>query len=482
MLKTNRISGIAAGLLLLSTSFSLASGDSADTAVTDSAEKKWDINVPNVPSDTIEFETTEGTWMTVDVSPDGQEIVFDLLGDIYKMPITGGEAALLSGGLAYEVQPRFSPDGKKILFTSDRGGGDNIWMMNADGTERVQITKESFRLLNNPTWHPSGEYLVAKKHFTSERSMGAGEMWLYHVPEGGAGVKLMSRKNDQQDANEPVFSPDGKYLYWAEDMSPGPYFQYNKDPHGTIYVIRRLDMQTNEVQDIIRINGGACRPQISPDGKTMAFVRRVRGKSVLSLFDLASGEIRHVWDGLDQDQQEIWALFGVYPGYDWTPDGKSIVIWAKGKIWRVDVTTGTPTEIPFKVKVTQTVAQALRFPQQIGGDKFPVKVIRWPQVTPDGGQVVFQALGYLYKRALPSGQPVRITSQTDHYEFAPDLSADGKQIVYVTWNDSSGGRVCIVGADGKKERVLVSEPGHYVTASFSPDGNSVVYQRGGGDG
>jgi len=482
MFKTNTMLGLAAGLCLLLGSASFASGDSSEVASKDAADEKWDINLPHVPSDTIEFEAAEGTWITVDVSPDGREIVFDLLGDIYKMPVTGGDAVLLSGGLAYEVQPRFSPDGKKILFTSDRGGGDNIWMMNADGTERSQITKEDFRLLNNPAWHPSGKYIVARKHFTSRRSIGAGEMWLYKVPEGGDGVQLTTRKNDQQDANEPVFSPDGKYLYWAEDMSPGPDFQYNKDPNRTIYVIRRLDLQSNEVQNIIQINGGACRPQISPDGKTIAFVRRVRGKSVLSLFNLHTGLIRHLWDGLDKDQQEIWALFGVYPGFSWTPDGKSIVIWAKGKVWRVDVTSGTPTEIPFRVHVTQTVAKALRFSQQIGADKFPVKVIRRPQVTPDRREVIFQALGYLYKKGLPSGNPVRLTKQTSHYEFAPTLSADGRQIVYATWNDTSGGTVNVVGRDGKKERVLVSDPGHYVTASFSPDGNLVVYHRGSGDG
>ena len=457
-------------------------GDTSASKPEDSAEAKWDVSVPHVPSDTIEFETTEGTWITVDVSPDGREIVFDILGDIYKMPITGGEAVLLSGGLPYEVQPRFSPDGKKILFTSDRGGGDNIWLMNADGTERVQITKEDYRLLNNPAWHPSGKYFVAKKHFTSERSMGAGEMWMYSVPDGGAGVQLTKRKNDQQDANEPVFSPDGHYLYWAEDMSGGEYFQYNKDPNSTIYVIRRLDLETNEIRNIININGGACRPQISPDGKTLAFVRRVRERSVLSLYNLADNSIRHLWNGLDEDQQEIWALFGVYPGFSWTPDGKSIVIWAKGKIWRVDVSTGVPAEIPFHVKVTQIVAKALRFPQTLGGETFPVKVIRWPQVTASGKEAVFQALGYLYRKPLPDGPASRITRQSDHFEFSPALSANNKELVFTTWNDTSGGTIRVVAIDGSKERVIVSQPGHYVSAQFSPDGNWVVYHRGRGDG
>jgi Tol biopolymer transport system component len=362
MIKIRGFATVLAAYSLVLLLFTSAYCGEAKSTAKDSSESKWDVSIPHVPSDTIEFEATEGTWITVDVSPDGKEIVFDILGDIYKMPIAGGNAILLSSGLPYEVQPRFSPDGKKILFTSDRGGGDNIWMMNADGSDRVQLTKEDYRLLNNPSWHPNGEYFVAKKHFTSHRSMGAGEMWMYRIPESGSGVQLTKKKNEQQDANEPVFSPDGKYLYWSEDMSGGEYFEYNKDPNGSIFVIRRLDLQTNEVRNIIEINGGACRPQISPDGKTMAFVRRVRGKSVLSLSNLDDGSVRHIWNGLDEDQQETWSLFGVYPGFDWMPDGKSIVIWAKGKIWRVEVATGSPTQIPFKAQVKQTVAQAIRFP------------------------------------------------------------------------------------------------------------------------
>ncbi len=471
--------------LVVSTLILLASmvwGAETPVIKPDSANKKWDVTVPHVPSDTLEFDESEGTWMTVDVSPDGKMIAFDLLGDIYTMPISGGNANCIAAGLAYEIQPRWSPDGKKILFCSDRGGGDNIWMMNPDGSNKQQITKESFRLLNNPAWHPSGQYIVAKKHFTSERSMGAGEMWMYKIPDGGSGIQLTKRKNDQMDANEPVFSPDGKYLYWSEDMSPGQSFQYNKDPNGTIYVIRRLDLATGEIRDLIRLNGGACRPQISPDDKTMAFVRRVRTKSVLSLYNLETGEVRHLWSGLSDDQQETWSLFGVYPGFSWTPDGKSIVIWAKGKIWRVDVASGSETQIPFKVHVTQVVARANRFPQQFGDATFPVKVIRWPQIANDGKTAIFQALGYLYKRTLPDGTPIRITKQTDEFEFAPSLSSDGKSIVYVTWNDTLGGRIKIVGIDGGSPRTLIARPGHYVTAHFSPDGSMVVYHRGGGDG
>ena len=78
-------------------------------------EDKWDVSNPPYPLKTVNFSTDEGTWMNLDVSPDGKTIVFDLLGDIYTMPISGGKAKVLRQGLAYEVQPRFSPNGKKYF-------------------------------------------------------------------------------------------------------------------------------------------------------------------------------------------------------------------------------------------------------------------------------------------------------------------------------------------------------------------------------
>ena len=152
--------------------------------------------------------------MNIDVSPDGKKIVFDLLGDIYIMPAEGGDARVLRRNFAYEVQPRFSPDGSKISFTSDAGGGDNIWVMNADGSDARQVTEEDFRLLNNAVWTPDGEYLVARKHYTSTRSLGAGELWMYHR-SGGSGIRLVEKANEQQDLGQPFLSPDGRYVYYS---------------------------------------------------------------------------------------------------------------------------------------------------------------------------------------------------------------------------------------------------------------------------
>lgn len=311
----------------------------------------------------VQFTTNEGTWMNLDVSPDGKTIVFDLLGDIYKMPITGGKATPLRQGIAWEVQPRFSPDGKKILFTSDAGGGDNCWTMNTDGTDAKQITKEDFRLLNNGVW-VDNQYIVVRKHFTSGRSLGAGEMWMYHIT-GGEGLQLTERKNDQQDVNEPSVSPDGRYVYFSEDMYPGGYFQYNKDPNSQIFVIRRYDRKEGRVEDVITGPGGATRPQVSNDGNLLAYIKRVRTKTVLYVHDLRTGEEWPLFDQLSKDQQEAWTIFGTYPGFDWMPADNEIVIQGLGKIWRVPVGLGVEkpakaVEIPFTVDVDMKVAETVR--------------------------------------------------------------------------------------------------------------------------
>lgn len=441
--------------------------------------QKWNVEAPPGPVKRITISTDEGTWMNLDVSPDGQNIVFDLLGDIYTMPIKGGKATVLASGKSWDVQPRYSPDGKLISYTSDKDGGDNIWIMNNDGTNKHPITKETFRLLNNASWTPDGQYLVARKHFTASRSLGAGEMWLYHKT-GGEGIQLTKRKNDQQDAGEPILSPDGKYVYWSEDVTPGPYFQYNKDPYQGIYAIKRLNRETGEIETVTGGAGGACRPQISPDGKLLAFVKRVKLKSVLYLHNLATGEEWSVYDDLSKDQQETWAIFGVYPNFGWTPDSKNIIFYAKGKIWNLDITTLNAVQIPFEVTSQQTITDALHFPQRVFQDEFSAKMIRQLTTSPDGKQVAFNAAGHIYIKNLPDGVPARIDSTAD-FEYEPQFSPDGKSLIYVDWNDELKGSINKVDLTTHFVTRLTPDKGLYYSPKFSNKGDKIIFRKGEGN-
>ncbi|WP_347922257.1 amidohydrolase family protein [Pontimicrobium sp. SW4] len=447
-------------------------------------EKKtsWDISNPEGDWNwkEVSLNTNEGTWMNVDVSPDGSKIVFDLLGDIFIMNANGGKATALRTGLPFEVQPRFSPDGNTISFTSDAGGGDNIWTMNIDGSDAKQITKENFRLLNNAVWTPDGEYIVARKHFSSTRSLGAGEMWMYHLT-GKSGIQITKRKNDQQDVNEPNISKDGRYMYYSEDVYPGGFFQYNKDPNSQIYVINRYDFETGKTERITGGPGGAARPQISNDGKKLAFVKRVRTKTVLYIHDLETGEEWPIFDGLNKDQQEAWAIFGVYSNYSWTPNDDSIVFWSGGKINKVNVNTLQVTNIPFKVNTSIKIAKAIEFDTPVAPNTFNAKVIRDVKTSPNGKSIVFNALGYLYSMELPKGKPKRLTQGTD-FEFEPSFSPDGSQIVYVTWNDENLGSIYSISLKEGTPKKLSAQKGIYRNPAYSNNGSKVVYRKEGGNG
>ncbi len=448
----------------------------------DTTPAKWDVNAPTgMTMRQVRIAVDNGSWMNVDVSRDGKMIAFDLLGDIYTMPISGGTPTRVAEGLAFEHQPRFSPDGKRIAFTSDRGGGDNIWIMNLDGSDKRQLTKEDFRLLNQPSWSPDGRFIIAKKHFTTARSLGTGEIWIYHV-SGGGGVQLVKRASEQlqKELGEPIYAPDGKSLYYTRNVTPGPIFEYAQDSNTELFDIERYDLDTGEVATVVSGVGGSVRPTPSPDGKKIAFVRRERAKSKLYVKDLASGEERKIYDDLDQDVQETWAVTGVYPNMAWTPDSGSVVFWAGGKIKRVGADGSSAADIPFKIDDTRIVIDAVHPQIEVAPATVTTKMPRWASVSPDGSQIVFETLGKLWVKPAAGGTARRlIKGDEPEMELWPSWSRDGKSIVFVGWTDAGLGHVRTVAAAGGVAKDVTSDPGHYLNPRFSPDGKTIVFERGG---
>ncbi len=466
--------------MALSFSTTMNAETTTKNSSTTSEKKTWSVNAPQGEFLDAKIDVTSGTWMNLDVSPDGQTLVFDLLGDIYTLPITGGEAQALMTDIAWQMQPRFSPDGKHIAFTSDEDGGDNLWIMNRDGTQGKAVSKEQFRLLNSPAWSPDGNYLIGRKHFTSARSLGAGEVWLYHKT-GGSGVMLTKRPNDQKDLGEPAYSADGKYVYFSQDATPGKRFHYSKDSVKGIYKIKRLELATGEIDIIISGTGGAIRPTPSPDGKYIAFISRDDFSSNLYLYNLQSGEETKIYENLERDLQETWAIHGVYPNIAWTPDSDSLVFWDDGQINRLDIDSKKSSVINFHVKTTKKIQQALQFKQQLPQDTFSVKMLRDVEISPNGKKVVFESMGHIYTRNIAQGKVTgkakRLTKQKSHVELNPSFSRDGKKIVYATWQDKQQGQIRTVSSRGGKGKALLLEKGKYVEPTFSPDGKTVVYRK-----
>src|SRR5262245_4028885 len=208
----------------------------------------WDVTLARGQTRDIDFATSEGTWMSADLSPDRSWIAFDLLGHIYRMPASGGDATVLTqnSGVALNFQPRISPDGKTIAFITDRRGQYNLWTMNADGSNPKAVFSDLNTTAFEPTWTPDGTFIVVRK---SARGGGGGEggppaggLWMYHK-DGGQGVQLVAAGSGGSNGSPswPTISGDGKYMYYHVTMQAG-----ESEPLGGSLQLRRFSFKDGE--------------------------------------------------------------------------------------------------------------------------------------------------------------------------------------------------------------------------------------------
>lgn len=474
---------ILTSALLTHTAFALTT-DNTDTPEVENitTEKRfadWDVLNPAFPLNEINIKSNELTWASLDVTPNGKQIVFDTLGDIFITSIDGGDAAPLTQDFAWNIHPNVSPDGKQIAFISDRDGLSNVWVMNIDGTELRQITKEKNNIIHSPKWSPDGQYILVTKGIMSSRSIPAGEIWMYHHT-GGTGLAIKKRVNglkDQKNIADPAFSHDGRYIYFTQDITGGFRFSYNRDPLNSIFAITRIDRETGEEERFISGTGGAVVPTPSPDGRYVAFIRRIQDKTALFLKDIQTGAERAIFNNLERDMQEGFGSEGYFSYFDWTPDSNELVFWTAGKIHRLTISDQSLNSLDINLDSNLKYADAVRFEVDVAPDSFDTKMLRWSQKSPDGQKALFQALGKLYIRDLKSGKTKRLTKQNEHDEYYPRYSNDGKSIVYTTWHDQQLGAVRIVPAKGGKGKIITSQPGHYVEPAFSPNGKKITYRK-----
>ncbi|HEY2351657.1 MAG TPA: amidohydrolase family protein [Candidatus Acidoferrum sp.] len=426
------------------------------------------------PARKITFTTDEGTWLSLDVSADGKTIVFELMGDLYTLPVEGGQAKLISGGMAFDSQPRFSPDGKWITFISDREGSENIWIIHPDGTGVKQVSKNTNDNFTSPAWTPDGNYIIASK---LPFGIGSGELWMYHV-DGGTGVQITkskptptTKRKERHNAMGVVASPDGKYLYYAVRQGP---FSYNAQ--FPLWKIVRRDRKTGDEDEIIAQPESAFRPALSPDGKELVYVTRYETETGLRLRNLDTGEDRWVKYPVTRDDQESLFTRDVFPGFAFLPNGKEIVYNQDGKIRRLDLASGTEKIIPFTAQVSQDIGPKLDFPQRVEQGPVKSRLIMDPVESPDSKRLVFSAMTHLYTVDFPHGAPQRVTSGNAR-EFEPAWSPDGKFIAYVTWS-SEGGQLWKVPSTGGTAVQLSKSLGVYSNPAWSPDGTKIVALRG----
>ena len=415
------------------------------------------------------FTATEGTWMSLDVSPDGQTIVFDLLGDLYTVPIEGGKATALTTGMAFDAQPRFSPDGNTIAFISDRSGGDNLWLLELDRSDTVQVTQGNNSLRVSPEWTPDGEFLVVSE---GGGLGGAAKLRMYHR-ERRSPLPVI-RGNNPIKTLGAAFGPDGRYIWYASRIGD---WQYNAIfPQ---YQIQRYDRETGITQTMTRRYGSSFRPALSPDGRWLVYGTREDTETGLRKRDLETGEESWLAYPVQRDEMESRAPLDVLPGYSFTPDSRAVVVSYGGKIWSVPIDGSPPSEIPFEAEVKVDIGPEVKFAFEIDTtETVTARQVRHPVASPDGAHIAFTAFDRLWVKPMPEGEPRRL-SEADVGEFHPQWSPDGQWVAYVTWDDETGGHIMKARADGAGEpQRLTQTPALYTNVTWTPDGERIVASRG----
>lgn len=419
------------------------------------------------PERTVRFETEEGTYMNLDVSPDGSTIVFDLLGDLYTLPVTGGDATRITSGMAYDVQPVFSPDGSEIAFISDASGSDNIWVVAPDGSDPRRVTNEEEEPVAAPEFSPDGDYLVARR---------GRKLWLYHR-HGGSGMELTS-ENEARDAMGALFSPDGRFVYFTSRVSPGGTGRAPTDEMERIiaWQVKRLDRENGDIATITASPNGAFRPAVSSDGRFMVYGLRVDAKTGLRLRDLQTKEERWLAYDIDRDNAERPGMLDLMPRAAFTPDGRAIILATGGTFQRLALPEGGMTPVPFRADVEQSLAHFVFNEYRHTDEPVDVKNLRSISRSPDGSKLVFSALSQIWIQDLSRpGEAPRALLEQPFGQFHPVFSPSGEAVVYVSWDDVEGGHLWLMKLDESAPRRLTEHPGFYLRPSFSPDGRRIAY-------
>lgn len=416
-----------------------------------------------------EFTASEGTWISLDVSPDGRTIVFDLLGDLYTVPLEGGRATRITEGMAFDAQPRFSPDGETIVFVSDRSGGDNVWTLRTDFTDTTQVTQGNSGQYISPAWLPDGSGIVVS---TSTGLGGAAKLVLID-PERGRPMPLISEPRALKTLGAAP-APDGRFIWLSARQG-----DWNYNAMLPEYQLHRYDRETGDLVQMTSRYGSAFRPALSPNGRWLVYGTRHDTETGLRLRDLASGEERWLAYPVQRDEQESRAPLDVLPGYAFTPDSREVVTSYGGRIWRVPLDGSAAIEVPFEADVKVAIGPKVDFDYVVPDDSSVVaKQIRHPVPSPDGSQLVFTAFDRLWIKRMPDGEPTRLTDRDQIGEFHAAWSPDGGSITFVTWHDADGGHIWRVSPQGAQTPVRVSDVAAlYWNPAWSPDGSRIVATR-----
>ena len=415
------------------------------------------LNLLIANTNKLSFKASEGTLISVDVSPNGKKIAFDLLGHIYIMPIRGGQAEPITKGSSWNMFPRFSPDGKTILFTSDRSGSDDLWIQNLSNGKMTNVSNMDIPV-HQGTWSNDGRHIFGT----------ALDIKVRHP------AYMFNMFGDKQE-----LMPSGSRSPVTHfSMHPKNKLIYFEHGDGSLYLsgdrIKTFNIENGDIKIYIDRPGGASKPTVSPDGKYLAYVHRDDRQTVLVLRNLYTREEKIINSKLDFDRQDSGSFYGSYTNLSWHPSGKEIFVSFGGGIHAVNISSSKSRKINFSAQVNREIKETVRFKLDVAQKDAFSKSHRWSQKVPSG--ILFETLGDLY---IKNGSKLKNLTKSKDHETNPVFDSKTKKIFFASWNDKKMGGIFSTDLNGGKRKKITNIPSQYGSIAVSSKGY-LAYIRGGG--
>jgi imidazolonepropionase-like amidohydrolase/Tol biopolymer transport system component len=419
---------------------------------------------------TIEFETTEVTAPHVTVSPDGETLVFTMLGHLFQVPVEGGDAVQLTFGPYLDTEPAYSPDGRSIAFVSDRDGGEgNVFIFDLAGDSIWQLTNEPWA--GEPVWSPDGRRL-AYRSFVMQAYRGRMGQYVpavlkeITVPEGKARTVVpdtaLVRAWFYMPDGRPAWAPDG---VWRAPRRVTPIVALGDD--GMVDTVATLD-------------GEVAAVYAPANGERLFYHRRLIRQSFEGLSELAW--ISSPLDG-STERFVTFVVDGAYPGglpppshTAVSPDGRSFYVGTGGRLWSIRLTDGVRRPIPFRVRVRLTVhPSVVPPPRRLAepGESVRPRAIGTPVITPVGGAIVFVLAGDLWLQEI-GGATARRLTDSEWIAHSPAVDPDGQHVAYVATR-SGRHELRVLDLSTGRDETLVARDERIGQPAWSPDGTNLVF-------
>lgn len=385
----------------------------------------------------IQVGVTEGTNIAVTASPDGESIIIDHQGILFRLPREGGHAEQLTDVELEPAYPDYAPDGNRIVFQAYATGNYDLWTMAPDGSDVRQLT-EGFYDDREPEWSPDG----GKIAFASDRGENY-NIWTLDV----ATNDLQQWTENDASNYEPTWSADGAEIAYVTDNA-----------------IKAVS-QDGDTRTVVSAEEGERfhAPSWGPENEDIAYVR-VTGEEGAGQADLMIGE-EQVTDGED--------VFVLPP--EWL-SANELMYTADGCIRVLELESDESSNVPFNVTFNLPVLDYERKSHDFDSkDPREVQGIDTPTLSPDGEHIAFVALNDLWVMKIGS-PPYRITDN-EFLQADPAWSPDGR---YLAYSSDKAGTTDLWVHDMLTEvdrQVTSLDNEAAVSAAWSPDGSTMAFQN-----